>query len=195
MTEKNHNSNNQRYKFIENQLLKLEMIEDELSLSRITRWFGNQYVWGKNVLLNTVLLISIVYAIVALAFPDFIFQIDEVNSYIEERVSQELNQEMNRVNELVPINLQPLIKSNVSNLARNYYIKEAKEAIVCFIRYSSIPFVIISFMLLYIIRMNNKIKKRNQKISTAENLTNEVINDFKTFLKYEKLREDTNTAF
>lgn len=160
----------------------LNALDDELSGSKIGRWFGSAYLTVKifvTLLLGIILILS---SVLFFFFPQIVVKDEAVKNEIIQNYKSNFEQETgtplqvkieeisnnsgNSNSILLVQNIDKSIGDSVKNNDKNKF------------QFMSILGLILGIILLYIARLTKKIKFRNSKISEAEKLTQAIIKDY-----------------
>lgn len=159
----------------------LNALDEELSSSKIGRWFGSAYLSTKRLITLVLGIIFIVGATLFFFFPQIIIKDEavkneiiqdykmnfeqETGSSLEVKIEQ-ISSETNSNSILLVQNIDKSIENSIQNNAKNKF------------QFMAILVLILGIVLLYIARLTKKIKARNTKIAEAENLTQAIIKDY-----------------
>lgn len=160
----------------------LNALDEELSSSKIGRWFGSAYLSTKRLITLILGIIFIVSAVLFFFFPQIIVKDEamkneiiqdykmnfqqETGSSLQVKIEQ-ISSDSNNSNSILLIqNIDKSIENSIQNNAKNKF------------QFMAILVLILGIILLYIARLTKKIKVRNTKIADAENLTQAIIKDY-----------------
>ena len=180
----------------------LNALDDELSGSKIGRWFGSAYLSSKRFITVTLGIIFILGSVLFFFFPQIIVKDEAVKNEIIQDYKTNFFQETGtslqaKLDEIATTTsksksillIQNIDKSIGDSIKNNDKNKFQFMAILVFI---------MGIILLYIARLTKKIQLRNTKISDAEKLTLSAIKDYSITIEEEDkelqvLREYLNT--
>lgn len=167
----------------------LNTLNNELSSSKIGKWFGSAYLATKRFTTLTLGIIIIFGSIIFFFFPEIIFKDESVKNEIVQEYKNHFSQETgaplalkieevsknySKTNAVTLIeNIDKSIKLSIENDNKNKF------------QFIGILGIILGVVLLYIARQTKKLKLRNTKISEAETLTQAVIKDYEITIKEE----------
>ena len=160
----------------------LNALDDELSGSKIGRWFGSAYLTVKRFVTLFLGIILIFGAALFFFFPQIVVKDEAVKNEIIQNYKSNFEQETGtplqvKIEEisnnsgtsksiLLVQNIDKSIGDSVKNNDKNKF------------QFMSILGMILGIILLYIARLTQKIKFRNSKIAEAEKLTQAIIKDY-----------------
>lgn len=160
----------------------LNALDDELSGSKIGRWFGSAYLSTKRFITLALGIVFIVGAVLFFFFPQIIVKDEavkneiiqdykmnfeqETGSSLQVKIEQISNDSANSNAILLVQNIDKSIENSIQNNAKNKF------------QFMAILVMLLGIILLYIARLTKKIKLRNTKIADAENLTQAIIKDY-----------------
>ena len=180
----------------------LNALDDELSGSKIGRWFGSAYLSTKRFITLTLGIILILGSVLFFFFPQIIVKDEavkneiiqdykenfalETGSSLQVSIEQITNNSANSKSILLVQNIDKSIGNSIKSNDKNKF------------QFMAILVFIMGIILLYIARLTKKIQLRNTKISDAEKLTHTVIKDYSVTIEEEDkelqvLREYLNT--
>ncbi len=167
----------------------LTALDNELSSSKIGRWFGSAYLVTKRFVTLTVGIILILGSILFFFFPQIIVKdeavkneiIQDYKTYFSQETGTSLQVKIEEISKnssdsnsiLLVQNIDKSIADSIQNNDKNKF------------QFMAILGIILGIVLLYIARLTKKIKLRNTKISEAETLTQAVIEDYKLTIEEE----------
>lgn len=167
----------------------LTALDNELSSSKIGRWFGSAYLATKRFVTLTVGIILILGSILFFFFPQIIVKdeavkneiIQDYKTYFSQETGTSLQVKIEEISKnssnsnsiLLVQNIDKSIADSIQNNDKNKF------------QFMAILGIILGIVLLYIARLTKKIKLRNTKISEAETLTHSVIEDYKLTIEEE----------
>lgn len=160
----------------------LNALDDELSGSKISRWFGSAYLITKRFITLLLGIILIVGSIMFFFFPEIFFRDENVKNEIIQEYKTNFSQETG-----APLDLKiEEVSKNYSKTNAITLVNNIDQSIKLSIendnknklQFMAILGIILGIVLLYIARLTKKIKLRNTKISDAENLTQAIIKDY-----------------
>ena len=178
---------------------RLDSLDEQLSSSKIGRWFGSAYLSTKRFITLTLGIILILGSVLFFFFPQIIVKDEAVkneiiqdykeNFALETGSSLQVKIKENSANSnviLLEQNLDTSIGNAIKNNDKNKF------------QFMAILVFVMGIILLYIARLTKKIQLRNTKISDAEKLTHSVIKDYSVTIEEEDkelqvLREYLNT--
>lgn len=181
----------------------LKTLNDELSSSKLGRWFGSAYLATKRFLTLTLGIILIVGSILFFFFPQIIVKDEtvkneiiqdyksnfaqETGSSLQVKIEEISNGSTNSNSILLVQNIDKSIGDSIKNNAKNKF------------QFMAMLVLILGIILLYIARLTQKMRLRNTKIFEAKNLTQAVIKDYALTIEEEDkelqiLREYLNTT-
>ena len=181
---------------------RLDSLDEQLSSSKIGRWFGSAYLATKRFVTLTLGIILILGSVLFFFFPQIIVKDEAVKNEIiqdyKENFALETGSALQvKINEIASISnkskstllIQNLDKSIGDSIKSNAKNKFQFMAILVFV---------MGIILLYMARLTKKIQLRNTKISDAEKLTHSIIKDYSVTIEEEDkelqvLREYLNT--
>lgn len=181
---------------------RLDSLDEQLSSSKIGRWFGSAYLSTKRFITLTLGIILILGSVLFFFFPQIIVKDEAVKNEIiqdyKENFAIETGSALQvKINEIASTSnkskstllIQNLDKSIGDSIKSNDKNKFQFMAILVFV---------MGIILLYIARLTKKIQLRNTKISDAEKLTHSIIKDYSVTIEEEDkelqvLREYLNT--
>ena len=181
---------------------RLDSLDEQLSSSKIGRWFGSAYLSTKRFITLTLGIILILGSVLFFFFPQIIVKDEAVKNEIiqdyKENFALETGSALQvKINEIASTSnkskstllIQNLDKSIGDSIKSNAKNKFQFMAILVFV---------MGIILLYIARLTKKIQLRNTKISDAEKLTHSIIKDYSVTIEEEDkelqvLREYLNT--
>lgn len=181
---------------------RLDSLDEQLSSSKIGRWFGSAYLATKRFITLTLGIILILGSVLFFFFPQIIVKDEAVKNEIiqdyKENFALETGSALQvKINEIASISnkskstllIQNLDKSIGDSIKSNAKNKFQFMAILVFV---------MGIILLYMARLTKKIQLRNTKISDAEKLTHSIIKDYSVTIEEEDkelqvLREYLNT--
>ena len=181
---------------------RLDSLDEQLSSSKIGRWFGSAYLSTKRFITLTLGIILILGSVLFFFFPQIIVKDEAVKNEIiqdyKENFALETGSALQvKINEIASISnkskstllIQNLDKSIGDSIKSNAKNKFQFMAILVFV---------MGIILLYMARLTKKIQLRNTKISDAEKLTHSIIKDYSVTIEEEDkelqvLREYLNT--
>ncbi|WP_299678780.1 hypothetical protein [uncultured Dokdonia sp.] len=173
---------------------EFKALHDTISGAKKGRWLGSSYLLIKRILSIFIGVALILIALFFLLFPEIILENQELHDslmkgakahYLEvtgETITQTL---INITSDEYDFNYNSTA-SMLENLEDGMEKSLEKEIILGFQSLSGL-LIILAFVFLYISRMSRKMKVRNQKISSAETITQEIIQSFtKNIIEEEK---------
>ncbi|WP_339888018.1 hypothetical protein [uncultured Flavobacterium sp.] len=180
----------------------LNNLDDELSGSKIGRWFGSAYLSTKRFITLILGIILILGSILFFFFPQIIVKdeavkneiiqdyktyfMQETGSSLQAKVEEISNNSANSNSILLVQNIDKSIGDSIQSNDKNKF------------QFMAILGFLIGIILLYIARLTKKIQHRNTKITAAEHLTQSIIKDYSITIEEEDkelqiLREYLNT--
>lgn len=171
---------------------ELEKIHLTISGSKKGRWFGSSYLLIKRILSIFIGIGLITIALLLMLFPEIILENQELHDslmsgakthYLEvtgETFTQSL---INIMNDDFDHNYST--ETILENLETGMEKSLEKEIILSIQLFSGF-LIMLAFVFLYISRMSRKMKVRNHKISEAETVTQEIIQNFRKNINEEE---------
>lgn len=180
----------------------LNALEEDLSSSKIGRWFGSAFLVTKRFVILILGIILIVSSMLFFLFPSMFFReenmkneiIQEYKTYFSQETGasldlkiEEVSKNYSKTNAITLINdLDQSITLSVENDHKNKF------------QFMAILGIFLGIFLLYIARLTKKINLKNTKISEAEIQTKKLIKEFSNTIEEENkelrvLREYLNT--
>ena len=160
----------------------IKSLDEQLSSSKIGRWFGSAYLSTKRFVTLILGIILIIASILFFFFPQIIVKeeavkndiiedyktyfMQEVGSTLQAKIEENSNDSVNANSILLVQNIDKSIGESIKSKDKNKF------------QFIAILIFIIGLILLYIARLTKKIQERNTKISDAEKLTQAVIKDY-----------------
>lgn len=160
----------------------IKSLDEQLSSSKIGRWFGSAYLSTKRFVTLILGIILIIASILFFFFPQIIVKeeavkndiiedyktyfMQEVGSTLQAKIEENSNDSVNANSILLVQNIDKSIGESIKSNDKNKF------------QFMAILIFIIGLFLLYIARLTKKIQERNTKISDAEKLTQAVIKDY-----------------
>jgi len=167
----------------------LNALDDELSSSKIGRWFGSAYLSTKRFITLTLGIILILGSVLFFFFPQIIVKDEavkneiildyktnfsqETGSSLHAKIEEISNNSANSNSILLVQNIDKSIADSIQSNDKNKF------------QFMAILGLILGIILLYIARLTKKIKLRNTKISEAEHLTQAIIKDYSLTIEEE----------
>lgn len=160
----------------------LNALNNELSSSKIGKWFGSAYLTTKRFITLVIGILLILGSVLFFFFPEIIVKDETIKNEIIQDYKSNFQQETgsslqvsieeiskNAANSKSVVLVQNIDKSIGDSLAENDKNK---------FQFMAILGLLLGIILLYIARLTKKIMIRNTKISDAENLTQAIIKDY-----------------
>jgi predicted PurR-regulated permease PerM len=181
----------------------LKTLNEDLSSSKIGRWFGSAYLASKRFLLLFVGIILVLGSVLFFFFPQIIVRDQTVKNDILQVYKTNFTQEnggslQDKIKEIsknysdsksiaLAQKIDKSIEDSIQNNAKNKF------------QFMAILVFIIGIIMFYMANQTQKIKSRNTKILEAEDLTKTIIKDYSLTIKEEDkelqiLREYLNTT-
>jgi hypothetical protein len=160
----------------------LNTLDEELSGSKIGRWFGNIYLNIKRFLTLSLGILLIVGSVLFFFFPQILFKNENVKKDIIQEYKNNFVQESGASLETKIHD----VSSNYSKTKAIDLVEKLDKSIEISIetdiknkfQFIAILVLILGLILLYIAHLTKKIKLRNTKISNAENISLSIIKDY-----------------
>lgn len=160
----------------------LKALDEELSSSKIGRWFGSAYLSTKRLITLVLGIIFIVGAVLFFFFPQIIVKDEAVKNEIiqdykmnfEQETGSALQVKIEQISNDSPNSNPILLIQNIDKSIENSIQNNAKNKF----QFMAILILLLGIILLYIARLTKKIKVRNTKIADAEKLTQTIIKDY-----------------
>tara|TARA_R110000823_G_scaffold7280_46_gene26751 strand:- start:828 stop:1496 length:669 start_codon:yes stop_codon:yes gene_type:complete len=180
----------------------LTTLDEDLSSSKIGRWFGSAYLSTKRFITLTLGIILILGSVLFFFFPQIIVKDEavkneiiqdykdnfalETGSALQVKINEIASNSNKSKSTLLIQNLDKSIGDSIKSNAKNKF------------QFMAILGLILGVVSLYIARLTKKISSRNTKISDAEKLTHSIIKDYSVTIEEEDkelqvLREYLNT--
>ena len=179
-----------RLKILNQKKQTLVDLDNEISISKFMRSFRTIYYSSKRFLLLLILGICLLVGFTALINPNILFFnsenykneliVDFRDSYKElaKETFEESLQNLRNDNSFDFQNFEESINKSLE--------KTAVEDIEYTIRFFAVLLLLFAFVLWYIARLTKKLKLRNQLISKADSITQEIIKDYKSIIDEEE---------
>lgn len=179
-----------RLKILNQKKQTLVDLDNEISISKFMRSFRKIYYSSKRFLLLLILGICLLVGFTALINPNILFFnsenykneliVDFRDSYKElaKETFEESLQNLRNDNSFDFQNFEESINKSLE--------KTAVEDIEYTIRFFAVLLLLFAFVLWYIARLTKKLKLRNQLISKADSITQEIIKDYKSIIDEEE---------
>jgi hypothetical protein len=180
----------------------LTNLDNELSGSKIGRWFGSAYLSTKRFVTLILGIILIIGSVLFFFFPQIIVKdetvkneiIQDYKSNFQQETGSSLQVSVEQIANNSDISKSVLLVQNIDKSIGDSIENNDKNKF----QFMAILGFILGIVLLYIARLTKKIQHRNSKISEAENLTQAIIKDYSLTIKEEDqelqiLREYLNT--
>lgn len=160
----------------------LNTLDNELSGSKIGRWFGSAYLTTKRFITLLLGIILIVGSIFFFFFPEIFFRNESVKNEIIQEYKTNFSQETGapldlRIEEVSKNYSKTNAVSLINNIDQSIKLSIENDNKNKF-QFMAILGIILGIVLLYIARLTKQIRLRNTKISDAENLTQAIIKDY-----------------
>jgi hypothetical protein len=167
----------------------LNTLDNELSSSKIGRWFGSAYLATKHFVTLTLGIVLILGAILFFFFPQIIVKDEAVKneilldykSYFMLETGSSLQIKIEEISSNSADSNSILLVQNIDKSIADSIKSNDKNKF----QFMAILVLIMGIILLYIALLTKKIKHRNTKISKAENMTQAVIEDYKITINEE----------
>ena len=160
----------------------LKSLDEQLSSSKIGRWFGSAYLSTKRFVTLILGIILILCAILFFFFPQIIVKdeavkneiiqdykanfMQETGSSLQAKIEETANDSINSNSILFVQNIDKSIGDSIQSNDKNKF------------QFMAFLVFIIGVILIYIARLTKKIQERNTKIFDAEKITQAVIKDY-----------------
>ncbi len=165
-------------------------LDNEISISKFMRSFRTIYYSSKRFLLLLILGICLLVGFTALINPNILFFnsenykneliVDFRDSY-KELAKETFEESLRNMKNDRSFDFQNFEESINKSLK-----KTAVEDIEYTIRFFAVLLLLFAFVLWYIARLTKKLKLRNQLISKADSITQEIIKDYKSIIEEEE---------
>jgi hypothetical protein len=167
----------------------LNTLDNELSSSKIGRWFGSAYLATKHFVTLTLGIVLILGSILFFFFPQIIVKDEAVKneilldykSYFMLETGSSLQIKIEEISSNSADSNSILLVQNIDKSIADSIKSNDKNKF----QFMAILVLIMGIILLYIALLTKKIKHRNTKISKAENMTQAVIEDYKITINEE----------
>jgi hypothetical protein len=175
---------------LKERMVRLNTLDEQLSSSKIVRWFGSAYLITRQFITLILGIILILGSIVFFFFPEIIFKEENLRT----EIIQEYKNKFSKANG-APLDLKiEEVSKNYSKPNAVFLIQKIDESIQLSIenetknkfQFIAILGIILGLMLVYIARLTKNIKFRNSKLSDAETLTKAIIEDYKLTIDEEE---------
>lgn len=169
---------------------KLIDLGKEISVSSLKRSFRFVYYQVKHVFIILMILLSLIMAITAFAFPELLFFNSE--SYKNEATVQFRDEYSNLADKSLEESLKELQlnnKYNIRGLEQNIdksIQRVTDTSVKMSIRFLGVLFLLLGVFLWIISRLNKKIKERNTLILKTNTLLDEIVADYKLSIEEEE---------
>ena len=181
---------------------RLDSLDEQLSSSKIGRWFGSAYLATKRFITLTLGIILILGSVLFFFFPQIIVKDEAVKNEIIQDYKTNFSQEtgtslqakLDEISTITSKSKSTLLIQNIDKSIGDSIKSNDKNKF----QFMAILVFVMGIILIYIARLTKKIQLRNTKISDAEKLTHSVIKDYSVTIEEEDkelqvLREYLNT--
>lgn len=175
----------QRQNRLNKQFKELEELELELSGQQFGRFFGTSYLVTKRLITLILGLIITAIALLFLIQPDLIFE----DTFMSEVIQEEADERMKLADEQIEKAwkaaytdgpLQRRVFAAQMEPILNFGLKDDFDFAIHFWGYAQL---IIGIIILYVSRLTRKMWVRNNRITHAQGLTKELIDELKTYIQ------------
>ncbi len=166
---------------------QLETLKHELFSSTMGRFFGKMGYYIKRYVTLVLGVLAIVFAISIFAYPDFVFNDSDREDLLMkykadyyELAGKTIDDSVRGFEKTgVTVSNAPNATTDLVRVINGSIVQTMEDEIVLQYRYLAVGLFFVGFLLLYVSRMSKSIHTRNLKITQAEALAKEVIEDYK----------------
>ncbi|KEZ93478.1 hypothetical protein [Nonlabens ulvanivorans] len=184
----------ERQAILRHRKVELEQLDFDLIGSKFTRGLRTTYYFIKRILL---LLLGIVLLVTGLTFfmaPDIIFDSPETKALIIDEVSKDEIKDFKT--KVVQASLETNLteRKNLFDLTIDTFVNARKkmieEEVTFAIQFLAVLIILLAISFFYISRLSRKLQKRNQLISKADTLTQNILRDYQLTIDEEEKELD-----
>lgn len=184
------NTKAERNQHLNIQIKYLELLEQELSKTKLKRLFSTSYLVVKRFILIAISLLLIIVGLLTYVNIDWLYENTKIDEYLIEETQKQYEELANNTLKESLFNLSKADSKYTSNTIFESIIKGFNKTIEnevdSMIIALSILSIIIGFLLLYLARLTKKIRIRNKQISKAEGKIEKVLVEFKDIINSEE---------
>lgn len=174
----------QRQKRLNEQFKDLEELEIELSIERFGRFFGTSYLVTKRVFTLLIGIGLCLLALVLLIQPDLIFNDTTMDELVKDSREDYLTSFTQTVTEAwVNLNAGELRQDGFIQMIEAIIDQAIKKDLESSIKVLGYLLLVLGLIIIYVSRLTKKMRIRNSRISRAQNLTKELIKEFKDYIE------------
>jgi len=164
---------------------QLETLKQELFSSKIGRFFGKMYYYIKRYVTLVLGILAFILAITLFVYPDIAFGEAEKEDLLMKYKADYYELAGKTIDDSVRkfenngVSNAPNATTDLVVTINNSIVKTMEDELLLRYKYIAFGLILLGFLLLYISSMTKSIHTRNLKITQAENLAKQVIEDYK----------------
>ncbi len=180
----------ERNLYLNTQIKYLDKVEQELSKTKLKRFFSTSYLVVKRFILLLVSLFLIFVGLFVIIDTSWVYENTNIDEYLTKDIQKEYQKMAGKTLEKslydLSVNEPNLTSESVFRSIANGFNKTIEDEVYNVIIGLSVLLIIIGFLLLYIARLTKKIRLRNKQISLAEEKIENVLCELKNIISSEE---------